>query len=125
MRQALTRCYYSLNPLAAGGDGEDAEPLPTEPGAVQVLRPSCCVSEQFPLETGLVKIAARDRHGAPVSFETIPELSAVKFQAENPVGNHADFLPLPDVHLPLKRLAHTGDGKISRLLGPRSLDHLG
>ena len=107
--QALTRMYYSLNPLCAGGDGQNAEPLPAKPGAVKVLRPSGGVGEKFSVETGLVKLAARDGHGAPVGFEAIPGLLAIKLQAKHPVRNDPNLLPLADFHLPLKGIAHIGN----------------
>jgi len=118
MRQALTHFYYSLNPLFVGGDGQHAEPLPAEPGAVKVLRPSRFVGEQFSLETGLVKIAACHGHGAPVGLEEIPILVPAEFQAKNPVGNDPAFLPLADVHFPLKWFAHVCDSQITRRKQP-------
>ena len=114
MSQSLTRFNYPLNPLSAGGDSQNTKPLPTEPGAVEVLRPSRFVGEQFPLETGSVEVVACDGHGVPVGFEEIPALIPVGLQAENPVGNDTAFLPLADVHLPLKRFAHIRDLQIVR-----------
>lgn len=72
MCQALTRFYYSPNPLFAGGHGQHAESLPAEPGTVKVLRPGCFVGQQFSVETGLVKLVSCDGHGAPVGFKAIP-----------------------------------------------------
>ena len=118
VRQALTRLNYSLNPLLIGGDGQHAEPLPAEPSAVNVLRPCRFIGEQFSLETGPVKVAARDRHGIPVGFEEIPTLISADLQAKNPVGNDAAFLPLADVHLPLKRFAHIRDLQLVRRQQP-------
>ena len=118
MRQALTRLLYSLNPLAAGGDGQHTESLPTEPGAVQVLCPGRFVGEQFSLKTGLVEIAAGDGHRAPVSFEEIPALFPGEFQPKNPVGNDPAFLPLADVHLPLEGFAQIRDLQIIRRQQP-------
>ena len=112
MGQPLTRLNYPLNPLFAGGDGQNTEPLPTEPVAVEVLGPCRFVGEQFPLKTGPIKVAAGDRHGVTVGFEEIPTLIPVGLQAKNPVGNDAAFLPLADVHLPLKRFAHIRDSQI-------------
>ncbi len=118
VRQALTHFYYSLNPLFVGGDGQHAKPLPAEPGAVKVLRPSRFVGEQFSLETGLVKIAACHGHGVTVGFKEIPTLFAVEFQTKYPVGNDPAFLPLADVHLPLKRFAPVRDLQIVRRQQP-------
>ncbi len=114
VRQVMTRILYSLNPLFAGGDGQHAETLPTEPRAVKVLRPCRFVGEKLSLETGLVKIAACDGHGATVGFETIPGLLAVKVQTENPIRNDAYVLPLADVHPPLKRFSHVFNPQIIR-----------
>ena len=68
MPQFLTRFFYSLNPLRTGGDGHHPEALPAKPRAVKVLRPGRFVGEQFSLQAGLVKVATRYGHRAPVSF---------------------------------------------------------
>ena len=110
MLQTPARLYHPLNPLAAGGDRQHAETLPMEPGAMQVLCPGGFVGQQLALNTGLVKVAACDRHGAPVGFEKIPALAALVFQTKDAVGNDAAFDA--DVHLPLKRFAHFRDVQI-------------
>ena len=43
---------------------------------------------------------------------------AVEFQTKNPVGNDAAFLPLADIHLPLKWFAHFRDLQIVRRQQP-------
>jgi len=76
-------------------------------GAVQISGPSCLIGEKFPIEGGLEKVLADDRHRASIDLKkvetTIPVAVLVAHvQCEDPIRNDPELQTSIHLHAPLE-----------------------
>src|ERR1017187_3856338 len=81
--QGTARFAHGSQSRRIGCHGQHTETMNVQMSAVNVLRPSCFIGQEFPIKTALAEIDTLNRHGAAVCFKKKPRLFADEFQSEH------------------------------------------